>query len=149
MFTIARPARDVWPHLKDFNGWQNEYGHYYSGVIGDLDGKTFRLSAEPDDRGPHQYHVLRVIPEHVFVLNQPGSWEGGFELWDGFHTVMLSEHGGNSIVTIIMKHAIHPEDDSKRGFWMSADAGGGVEEWHRKWGDVFVPNLRKLVNESA
>jgi hypothetical protein len=149
MFTVDRPAKDVWPHLSDFNGWQNEYGHYYSGVIGELEGKTFRLSAEPDDGGPHQYHVLRVIPEHVFVVDQPGDWEGGVAAWDGFHTVMLNEHDGKSTVTIVMQHSLHTDDESKLGFWTSEEAGGGVTEWHRKWGDVFVPTLRKLIDQGA
>ena len=34
MFTVDRPASEVWPVLKDFNLWQAEYGHHYSGVVG-------------------------------------------------------------------------------------------------------------------
>src|SRR5687767_9270596 len=45
MFTIERPARQVWPYIKDFNLWQNAYGFYYSGVVGDLEGKFFHISA--------------------------------------------------------------------------------------------------------
>src|SRR5688572_26059738 len=55
MFTIERPAKEVWPYFKDFNLWQNCRDHYYSGVAGDLDGKTLRLSMKPNDPGPHQY----------------------------------------------------------------------------------------------
>src|SRR5688572_6851454 len=35
MFTVERPAREVWPYVKDFNLWQNAYGHYYMGVDGE------------------------------------------------------------------------------------------------------------------
>jgi hypothetical protein len=76
MFTLDRPAAEVWPHFKDLNLWQNAYGHYYSGVIGDLEGETFRLSDKPDDGGPHQYRMVRVISEHVMVMSQLGDWEG-------------------------------------------------------------------------
>jgi hypothetical protein len=95
--------------------------------------------------------VLRVIPEHVFVVDQPGSWEGGVADWDGFHTVMLNEHGGKSIVTVIMQHSIHPEGDGegKRDFWSSEEAGGGAKEWNRKWAHVFIPKLKLLIYESS
>src|SRR5947209_2244667 len=46
-FTIDRPTRDVWPVFKDFNLWQNSHNGY-SGVVGDLDGKSFQLSSQPD-----------------------------------------------------------------------------------------------------
>src|SRR5579864_2400598 len=35
-FTIDRPTPQVWPYFKDFNRWQNSYGHFYSGVLGEL-----------------------------------------------------------------------------------------------------------------
>src|SRR5262249_29731254 len=69
MFTIDRPAKEVWRYLRDFNLWQNEHHHYYSGVIGDLEGQTFRLSDKPNDPGPHYYEVLKVIPEYLIVIN--------------------------------------------------------------------------------
>src|SRR5580698_8293639 len=39
--TIDRPVKDVWPYFKDFNLWQKK--HYYSGVVGDLEGQIFSL----------------------------------------------------------------------------------------------------------
>src|SRR5262245_4677875 len=64
MFVIHHPAKDVWPVFKDFNAWQNSYGHYYSGVVGDLEGRTFALGTA-DDLGVPRYEVLKVIPEHL------------------------------------------------------------------------------------
>ena len=145
MFTIDRPAKEVWPYLKDFNLWQAAYGHHYSGVLGDLEGKTFRLGDKPNPEGPHQYHVLRVIPEHVIVVDQPGDWEGGPDPWDGFHVVMLNEHDGKSTVTIVMQHAVRPEDQTAEealASWRESQP-----ELQRKWRDVFIPKLKQLVYE--
>src|ERR1700679_128865 len=67
MLTIERPAKEVWPVFKDFNRWQNSYQHYYSGIVGDLEGQTFRLvlgAGLDDPRGSSvEYQVARVIPE--------------------------------------------------------------------------------------
>jgi hypothetical protein len=94
---------------------------------------------------------VRVIPEHVMVVDQPGDWDGGPDPWDGFHVFMLNEHGGKSIVTVIMQHSIHPEGDGegKRDFWSSEEAGGGAKEWNRKWAHVFIPKLKQLIYESS
>src|SRR3954453_22417181 len=101
LFTLKTSAKDLWPHLKDFNPWQNEYGHYYSGVIGDLEGQTFRIAASADDLdGEHQYRVVRVIPEHLIVVLQPQIAAVGQS--PDSHTVMLNEHVGKSIVSIVM-----------------------------------------------
>src|SRR5262249_29887262 len=71
-FSIDRPASEVWPYARDWNTWQNQSSHYYSGALGDLEGDTFSLSLEPDDsERPHFYHVLKVMPEHLIVIAQP------------------------------------------------------------------------------
>src|SRR5438046_3076934 len=36
MFTLDASASEVWPYVRDFNLWQNSYGYFYSGTIGDL-----------------------------------------------------------------------------------------------------------------
>ena len=79
IFTIDRPAREVWPYFKDFNLWQNCYQHYYSGVVGDLEGKPLALAAgaRPEIFGPPQYTVARVVPEHLIILFQPVVNDGG------------------------------------------------------------------------
>src|SRR5579859_7046309 len=52
LFVIDRPAKEVWRYLRDFNLWQNEHQHFYSGVMGDLEGKSFRLSKKANEPGP-------------------------------------------------------------------------------------------------
>jgi hypothetical protein len=137
LFTIDRPASVVWPHLKDFNPWQNDYGHYYSGVIGDLEGQTFRIGASPDDLdGEHQYKVVRVIPEHVIVVLQPQMAKPGQS--PDSHTIMLNEHGGTSTVSIVMQHATllddPAEEEETAAFYREV-----AKESQRKWRDIFIP----------
>ena len=147
MFTIERSAKDVWPYLKDFNLWQNSYGHYFSGVMGDLEGKTFRIGDKPNDPGPHQFHVLRVIPESTIVVTHPAAQDdsmGG--ITSGFYVVMLNQHGGKSIVTLLMEHdtrAPHRSEEAALDPWRQV-----APESHRKWRDIFIPNLKKLVYQS-
>jgi hypothetical protein len=144
MFTIERPARIVWPCFKDLNCWQNVYHHYYSGVIGDLEGKTFHLSSTPDGPALYRYKVERVIPEHLIVISQPVSDEvraAGFS--PDTHVFMLNEHGGRTVATILMQHASLLRDrteDEALEPWrtMSRDS-------HMKWRDFFIPTLKKLV----
>jgi len=143
LFTIDSPASEVWPHLKDFNPWQNEYGHYYSGVIGDLEGQTFRIGASADDLdGEHQYEVVRVIPEHLMVVLQPQMAAEGQS--PDSHTVMLNEHDGKSTVSIVMQHArLLDEGDSEEetiAFFQDM-----AKESQRKWRDIFIPTLKQQV----
>src|SRR6266478_9560421 len=56
MFTVEANARRVWPHLKDFNPWQNAYGNFYSGVLGDLEGQTFTLTDKSNEPRDYPYH---------------------------------------------------------------------------------------------
>jgi hypothetical protein len=143
LFTIDAPAKGVWPHLKDFNPWQNEYGHYYSGVIGDLEGQTFRIGAGPDDLdGEHQYRVVRVIPEHLIVVLQPQTAAAGQS--PDSHTVMLNEHYGKSTVSIVMQHATlldgGESEEEKMAFYQEM-----ANESQRKWRDIFIPTLKQQV----
>jgi hypothetical protein len=148
MFTVDRLARDVWPHLKDFNRWQNSYGHYYSGVVGDLEGKTFRLGSAPDETGPHQYLVRRVIPEHLIVLLQviPEHGSAG-DINPDCHVFMLNEHNGRTVVTVLMEHASlsngKTEEEALRP-WREV-----APESQRKWQDIFIPTLKQLVYQGA
>ena len=143
MFTIDRPAKDVWPHLKDFNPWQNDYGHYYSGVIGDLEDQTFRIGESPDDLdGEHQYKVVRVIPEHVIFVLQPQVAAPGQS--PDSHTIVLNEHEGSSTVSIVMQHADLLTDPAKEAetlaYWQEV-----AQESQRKWRDIFIPTLKQQV----
>lgn len=146
LFSIDRPAKDVWPHLKDFNPWQNQYGHYYSGVIGDLEGQTFRIGEGSDDLiGEHQYEVVRVIPQHVIFVLQPQTAAAGQS--PDSHTIMLNEHEGRSTVSIVMQHATllaDPAEEAETLVYYREMA----DESQRKWRDVFIPTLKQLVDEA-
>src|SRR5688572_8064511 len=55
VFTLDAPPSEAWPYVKDFNLWQNGYGYFYSGVVGDLEGGSFYITegkpvdpSEPD-----------------------------------------------------------------------------------------------------
>ena len=159
MFTIDRPVRDVWPYVKDFNLWQSQFNHHYSGVIGDLDGKTFGLGGDPEKAQHHRYKVVRVIPEHVIAVYQsfpedpdektglPGV-QGPPGVSPGFHVFMCNEHEGKTVVTIFMEHAAYASrtqdmtDEEALAPWRDP---GMLPEWIRKWRDDFIPTLKNLV----
>src|SRR5688572_29942110 len=107
MFTIERPASAVWAVISDFNRWQNAFSHRYSGVVGELEGKTFGLRIGDHDNRPHYYEVVKVVPEYLLVINQPIPPDGtsaGFPgtggVSPGFHVFMLSEYADSTTVTI-------------------------------------------------
>ena len=143
MFTIDRPGSEVWPHLKDFNPWQNSYGHYYSGVIGDLDGATVLLGSKPNDTEGTLYNVVRVVPEHLIVLMQPAAEEKPSDVGLDCHVFMLNEYSGKSIVTCLMEHSSlykgRTEEEALRP-WREV-----APESQRKWRDIFIPQLKKVV----
>jgi hypothetical protein len=150
--TFDKPARDVWPYFKDHTLWQDAYHHYYSGVLGDLEGGTFMINTEPRDWAKHRYDVLRVIPEHVIMVNQPipGDDEsysigaphpqGGVS--PGCMVFMISEYGGQTVLNIFMEHRFRStglsEDEALGTFWWMPDA-------LLKWREVFIPALKMLV----
>src|SRR5882762_8384826 len=141
LFTIDTPAKQVWPHLKDFNPWQNAYGHFYSGVLGDLEGQTVILTDKSNEPGDYPYQVLRVIPEHLIVLSQPLSEDcRAVRMSPDCHVFMLNEHAGKSIVTGLMEHASYfegvSEEETLRPYRTVA------AESQRKWRDVFIPTLK-------
>jgi hypothetical protein len=159
MFTIERPARDVWPYFKDFNLWQSQLSHFYSGVLGDLEGEEFFLTLDKSKRG-WRYEVLRVIPEHLLVFSQPFpepgediSVPGHGVVSPGFHVFMLNEHDGKTIVTILMQHASLMADPSEAKDMTVEEAlapwSGLGTEGVRKWAEDFVPKLRELIDEGA
>jgi hypothetical protein len=150
MFTVDHPARVVWPIFKDFNQWQSSH-HFYSGVIGDLEGQSFRISssATPGQWG-NTYDVIKVIPEYAIVISQPVPTDGSNGgISRGFHIFQLSEHGGKSLATIFMEHANRRAGATVAeglAYWL-ADAM--VPTWTTKWRDSFIPTLKKRVREAA
>jgi hypothetical protein len=148
MFTIDRLARDVWPCLKDFNAWQNAYGHYYTGVVGDLEGKTFRIGSKPNDTAspyPNLYEVPKVIPEQLIVVNQPSEVGVNCGVRPGFHVFVLNECAEKTIVTVLMDHCSASQgktEEEALKLWQQE-----APEYQRKWRDVFIPTIKKLVYE--
>jgi hypothetical protein len=164
-FTIDAPRAAVWPYLKDFNLWMNAAGYYYSGVVGDLEGRSFRAGAAPDDfDGPHRYDVVRVIPEYLIVFSQPtpegayvnpvtGKPFGSGGVSAGFHSVAIEEFGGRTYVDFHMEHgSVAAGPDEADGI----DFDEAVAAWREltdsslpRWRDIFIPTLRKLVAEGG
>jgi len=146
IFTIDRPAKAVWSYFKDFNLWQNATQHYYSGVVGDLEGKTFALGLDKNDLGPQRYNVIRVVPEHFIVIHQPIPADGSTGgVSPGFHVFTLNEHGGKTVITGYMQHSTRTRGKSVEealAYWRGADM---APEWVRKWRDEFIPALKQLV----
>jgi len=166
IFAINCPVSEVWPIFKDFNLWQNAFAPYYSGVVGDLEGKTFSLSDRPNDtERPHRYEVVRVIPEHLInnrmrmpeegdKFEMPGyPAEGGVP--PGFSVYMLTESGrATTILTFLLEHASLMERASESRRMSDEEAvapwrePGMAPEWVRKWRDDFIPSLKRLVEQS-
>lgn len=160
MFSVERPARVVWAQLKDFNRWQNSYGYYYSGVVGelytdesrDLGNQSFRIAInkpnKPREDYPYAYRVLKVIPERLIVLFQPVPEDGGNGgVSPGFHVFMLNEHCGKTLVTIHMEHASRRREvteDEALDPWRKM-----MPEYERFWRDIFIPNLKRLVDDDT
>jgi hypothetical protein len=138
MFTIDRPSRFVWPHFKDFNRWQNPR-HYYSGVVGDLEGGAFAISAKPDyTTAPQRYRVLRVIPEYLIVVSQS-------EPGPGFHLFTLNDQGAETVLTVLVEHASMPQEITEQEALASWRDEQRVASLQRQWPDFFIPNLKRAV----
>jgi hypothetical protein len=153
LFSIDRPAKQVWRYFRDFNLWQS---FHYSGVAGDLEGKPLRLSLKPNEPGPHQYVVRRVIPEHLIILDQPVPEPGyvGFPWWlggvsAGFHAFMLNEVREKTTVSVLMNHASLMARTADAQGMTDEEAirpwRGLVPEGIRLWRDDFIPTLKKLA----
>lgn len=156
--TIDRPPRDVWPVFKDLNLWQSTH-HRYSGVVGDLEGGSFRISGRPDlDKWLGTYDVVRVIPEHLMVFSQPIVPEDqiaaeqrarhGGGISPGFHVFRLSERDGTTDVDILMQHAKRDPDWTEEQAivpWRDQLAPSSQE----KWRDSFIPTLKKLIHQRS
>ena len=151
-FTVDRPAKEVWRYLRDLNLWQSEHQNYFSGVLGDLEGKTFRMSDKPNDPGPHYYEMLKVIPEYLMIINQPipsdgttAGWPGRPGVSPGFHVFLLQEYEGKSTATVHMEHsALADTQDVQEALkpWRDIVENNAIPKWRK-----FIPTLRRLVYE--
>ena len=166
MFTIDRPAKEVWPYLKDFNSFEGPYGIRYEGKDGNLVAWGDLYTSEEHDLGQETLtyggtkntwksvpsSVIRVIPEHLLVLfeNIPadGSTDG---MSPGFHVFTLNEHGGQSIVYGIMEHS--ERSNAKTEAEALAGSRWGPKQYDQaaslgRW-KQFVPTLKDLCTKKA
>lgn len=149
--TIDRPAKQVWPYLKNWNLWMSPFR--WPGVVGDLYDReerdfekgTFRLTVPTTPpREVNYYQLLSVIPEHLIVLYEPiveGDDRGGIS--PGRHVYMLNERDGKTIVTITMEHAHRTQAQTQEEAADSWRARG--KQVQQQWRDKFIPALKKLV----
>jgi hypothetical protein len=164
MFSIDRPVHEVWSIYKDFNIWQNKFGHFYSGVVGDLyhseehdlGRETFAMSTDPENLGRHEFTILRVIPGHGMVIFQPIPDEDATEsrfffgrggISPGFHIYTLNGQGDKTVVTILMEHATRTTGlsiEEALAPWRTM-----LEAGHRKFRDMMIPELKALVYERS
>ena len=145
-WTVDAMAAEVWPYFKDFNLWQNSYGHYYSAILGDIEGQMCRLSDKPNEPGPHQYRVARVIPEHLIVLFQTIPEFNSEETSSpDCHVFLLNGHPGakcTEISALMEHHALFKNVTEEQALrpWQEF-----APESHRKFRDIFIPTLNSLV----
>lgn len=163
MFTLDRPAKVVWPYLKDFNSFEGPHGIKYTGEDGslvawgdlytseehDLGQKTLKYGGSDNTYRSVPSRVLRVVPEHLLVLFETIPADGSTDgMSPGFHTFTLVEHDGKSTVTGIMEHVIRTKDKTEeealaRSHWGPKQYN--MSESLGRWKDDFVPTLRALV----
>jgi len=147
MLSLDRPAKDVWPLVKDFNLWQNCDHHYYSGVLGDLEGESVRLTLGSDLNDPNRlfgdYQVVKVIPQNLIAVSQLVAQDGPLAGVAGYTVLMLNEHENQTVITVLIEHH-RPSpgltEDETLIPWrkMATDS-------QRKWRDAFIPTLKKLI----
>jgi len=153
MCVVDRPVREVWPLYKDFNLWQSSYDHHYSGVVGDLEGKTFTLRI--GDVQIPGYRVIRSIPEYLIVFDQPptddlpDAFPGLGIVSPGFMSFGIDEYEGRSEIAVFMEHASVMARTADIDATTEEDAIGPwrpmLTDGVRKWRDVFIPNLKELA----
>ena len=159
MFTIDRSPDKVWPYLKDFNLWQPN--HYYSGVLGDMEGQISTSSHKPGDFDtPYRREVIKVVPEHLLITaglvpEDPAGWPGmpGIGgISPSFTVFTLSGHGGKTVVTVFMQLSAYASKDPNTTVeealapWAADDY---APELQRKWREDFIPKLKKLIYENV
>jgi uncharacterized protein YndB with AHSA1/START domain len=155
IFTIDRPAKDVWPVVSDFNLWHNVSNYFYSGVVRelytsaerDLGTGTFQITVKKTGEPglvTDDYVVLKVVPEHLIVLFQPVPEDGSNGgISPGFHVITLNENDGKTVVTFYTEHASRTTDQTVEE--ALAPYREGADETLRRFRDDFIPTLKRLV----
>jgi hypothetical protein len=145
-FTVDRPAAKVWPVFKDFNLWQNDFGHYYSGAFGEKVGHLIHLTNKPQGAPESFYIVVHVIPEHLLVLSQPILEIDGIK-HIGTHAFILTDNSDKTVVTGVMQHAKRAVNLNVEETIAHYESFIGDDKV-RKWATVLGQALTKAVEQS-
>ena len=147
---IDKPAKDVWPHFKNFNTWTNKTGYYYwddttgkPGIFGDMQGKVVRLG--PKEGGGLEYVVHTVIPNKLIGKKEiPRERDGVIS--SGDHAFILTENNGKTLITMMMQHeskASHKTEDELLKLWMGFIPR--LNQENNYFLDDFIRDLRAAV----
>jgi hypothetical protein len=135
MFTIDRPACDVWPFAVAWDAWQT---------------KEF-------------YNVEKLVPEYLIVVSQPVLTDeevaryglpgfGGVSA--GYHVLMLNDFASRTTVSVFMDHASVMAKPRDAGAMSAEDAlapwqaAGMAPSWSHNWRDTFIPAWRTAAHDA-
>ena len=162
MFTLDAPARVVWKYMKDFNTFEGPFGIKYTESWGDLHTdeeqrigtRTLRYGAADGTWNSGPSEVVKVIPQNQLTLYETVPSDGSTGgVSPGFHTILFTEFGGKTTVTMVLQHTarlagLKNEIDGVR----QADFGP-VKYPHAQavkwWIEQFPPLLRNMVAEDS
>lgn len=148
---LDRPAKEVWPILKDFNLWQGwkdgkRYGFYYDAIVGDSEGKKIQMGAKPDGSANYMpINVRRVVPEHLIIAEGMPITYGTMTI--GSENVFtLTEEDGKTIFNgLLIKHNWSTTMTADEMYDADRKIADGSE---KTWGENFLPRLKALVENS-
>ena len=159
MFTLDAPSDVVWKYMKDFNTFEGPFGIQYSGVWGelytseehDLGKQTLTYGGAYEDWTSVPSQVVRVIPQHQLTLFEtiPADGSSG-GISPGFHTILLNDHNGKTVVTAVFEHAeriagVTEQEALQQSMW--GPDKYDTETSMKRWRDDFIPTLKKLIAE--
>jgi hypothetical protein len=146
---IPRPAREVWVHVKDSNSWQNRYGYYWDGVVGDEEGHIVHLSDKTNHYGAGiPYLVRKVVPERLIYLESPLlPTVQQNSAWSGHNVIALDEREGQTLIAIFMEHTWQSQEEPVAQ--LRAVVQGAVDAAMVFWREYFIPDLESLVLKSS
>jgi hypothetical protein len=142
---IPRGVREVWRHFKDFNSWQNRYGYYYDGVMGDEEGYIVHMSDRTNNYGLNiPYLVRKAVPEQLLYLeSQPYPFIDKSGTWSGHNVMTLQERDGETFITIFMEHTWQSQTRTVED--LRHIVQGAVDAAVKFWREFFIPDLEALV----
>lgn len=145
-WSVERPVREVWPIFKDFNNWQNGYGFYYDGVMGNEgNGNLVYLSNKPNNKGiGSAYTVRKVIPEHMMYIESMPTPTGVKDIvFSGHNVATLKEENGVTHINFFMEHTWRSSEETEEELKKIAQSLTN----HGKlfWQEHFLPDLAKKL----